>query len=70
MVEVHGENSRSEVLVSINSVMDADQLMFIYLQQSSVTSENNQNDCFCQLVTHNTLLPPLKPGHFNMAEEG
>lgn len=64
--------SRTEVVVSIISVMDANQLMFIYLQQSNVTFENNQNDCFCQLVTHNTPLSIwswniskwLKPSYF------
>lgn len=45
------KRSRTEVVVSVISVMDADQLMFIYLQQFNVTFENNQNDGFCQLVT-------------------
>lgn len=40
--------------------MDADQLTFTYLQQPDVTFENNQNDGFCQLVTHNTFSPHLK----------
>lgn len=57
MVKVHGENTaETEVVVSIHSMMEAHQLMFIYLQQCSATLENNQNDCFCQPVTQNT--PP------------
>lgn len=50
--------------------MDADLLMFIYLQQFDVTFENNQNDGFCQLVTHNTPSPHLKRKHFKMAKDG
>lgn len=44
--------------------------MFIYLQQSSVTSKTIKIITSSQLVTHNTLLPHLKLRHFNMAEEG
>lgn len=50
--------------------MDADLLMFIYLQQFDVTFENNQNDGFCQLVTHNIPSPHLKRKHFKMAKDG
>lgn len=48
---------RTEMAAYIISGMDAYQLMFIYLHQSNVTFENNQNDCFCQLVTSPTPTP-------------
>lgn len=58
------------MVVSLISVMDANQLMFIYLQQPNVTFENNQNDGFCQFVTHNTLSPQLKQEPFKMVKDG
>lgn len=60
------------MVISLISVMGANRLMFVYLQQLRVTFENNQIVGFCQLVTHSTLPPTsthLKQEPFKLAKD-
>lgn len=63
------------MVISLISVMGANRLMFVYIQQPRVTLENNQIAGFCQLVTHSPPTPPptsthLKQEPFKLAKDG